>query len=64
MPEHHTKNTTGVLAFCSSCNRRTLHSVSGKRIGPCMEHKPEGMTRDQERRAKERERDAANPKLF
>lgn len=61
---HHTLDTVEVTAFCPTCNRVTRHAVSGKRRGPCLEHKPSGLSKDQERRQKEREREAQNPRLF
>ena len=45
MAEHYTKNTTGVLKFCPTCNKNTVHKVSGKKIGLCTENHlkhPEG----------------------
>jgi hypothetical protein len=38
MPEHYTKDTTGVMRFCNTCNRMTLHTVFGKRLGHCVEN--------------------------
>lgn len=37
MPEHYTSNTTAVLKFCPTCNRKTMHRVYNKRLGSCME---------------------------
>jgi len=37
MAEHYTRNTTGVLKFCNTCNRMTMHKVSGKKVGLCTE---------------------------
>lgn len=36
--EHYTKNTSAVQAYCSTCNRRTMHRVDNGRKGPCTEH--------------------------
>ncbi len=35
MAEHYSRNTTAVLKYCPTCNRNTMHKVSGKRIGLC-----------------------------
>ncbi len=64
MPHHHTKNTVGVVAWCNTCNRRTIHSVSGKRIGACTEHAAAGMSKKQEQQQKVSEREAQNLRLF
>jgi len=37
MPEHYTSNTTAVLRYCNTCNRKTMHRVYNKRLGACME---------------------------
>jgi hypothetical protein len=37
MAEHYTKNTVAVMHFCNRCGRLTMHKVSGKRLGLCME---------------------------
>lgn len=38
MPEHYTSNTTAVLRYCPTCNRKTMHRVYNKRIGCCLEN--------------------------
>ena len=35
MAEHYTNSTTGVLKYCPTCNKKTMHQVSGKRLGLC-----------------------------
>lgn len=37
MAEHYTSNTTAVLHYCPTCNKKTMHRVYNKRIGNCME---------------------------
>ena len=37
MAEHYTSNTTAVLHYCPTCNRKTMHKVYNKRIGCCIE---------------------------
>jgi len=65
MPKHHeTKNTEAVTAWCETCKRTTLHSVSGKRRGPCREHAPSGMSKAQEQRQQKLLREKESPRLF
>ena len=66
---HETKNTLGTLAWCNTCGRQTMHSVSGKIRGPCQEHEAQGVDRDgySQKQIKAREKRAAeerNLKLF
>jgi len=37
MSEHYTKNTTRVMKFCPTCNKKTMHRVDNGRIGLCVE---------------------------
>lgn len=37
MAEHYTRNTSGVLKWCPTCGRNTLHLVANKRVGLCSE---------------------------
>jgi ribosomal protein L44E len=37
MPEHQTKNTETVTAYCASCRQNTQHRVDGGRQGPCID---------------------------
>lgn len=64
MSEHHSKSTTGVLKFCNTCNRKTMHSVSGKREGHCTEHEPNLLTNAQERQKSKGEEYDRNLGLF
>lgn len=36
MSEHFSRNTSGVMKWCNTCKRTTLHIVSGKKVGACM----------------------------
>jgi ribosomal protein L44E len=33
--QHYTKNTTRVLLFCQTCNKKTMHRVDKGKVGPC-----------------------------
>lgn len=56
MGHHQTKNTVAATKFCNACNKVTLHSVSGKRIGHCLAHgaeeRPVKQTVERERELK------------
>jgi len=64
MTEHYDERTVGVLVYCNKCGRRTIHSVSDKRLGHCTEHKPEGLSKRQEAERKRLDSEKRNPKLF
>lgn len=38
MTQHFTSNTISQARWCNACKRQTQHSVSGNRLGRCMEH--------------------------
>jgi ribosomal protein L44E len=61
MPHHETRNTTAVLQWCPTCGRNTLHQVSDRRRGTCLENHVPGMSKDQERREKQRKEAEQNP---
>jgi hypothetical protein len=64
MPHHYTKDTTEAYEFCNTCNRLTLHAVSGGRRGHCKEHGPKGLTKAQQKRKKKREKEEREQRLF
>jgi ribosomal protein L44E len=47
--QHFTRNTTQVLSYCPTCNRKTMHRVDDRRLGPCLEHGARELSRKQER---------------
>jgi len=59
--QHYTKNTTGILRFCPTCNKKTMHRVDGGRVGCCTETHVEGLSKAQEK-SKKKEHD--QPSLF
>lgn len=61
MAEHYTRNTSGILKFCSTCGKMTLHKVSNKRVGSCLEVHVVG--RSDKQKKKDAEKDPA-PTLF
>lgn len=38
MSEHFTRNTTAIMKYCNRCGKNTMHKVSGKKLGLCMEN--------------------------
>jgi hypothetical protein len=64
MPEHYSRDTSAVLAYCSVCNRRTLRRVDDRRIGSCTEHEASKMTKAQEKRREKTEQEKEQPELF
>jgi len=61
MSHHETRNTTAVLKWCSTCGKNTLHQVSDRRQGTCLNAHASGMSKDQERRNKKQEEIERNP---
>jgi len=62
--QHETKSTTAVAGWCNACRKQTLHRVSGKRRGACMEHEAAGLLKEQERRRAKEEREEREPRLL
>jgi hypothetical protein len=53
MTEHYPDSTEWVIKWCNACSRHTKHSVSGGRVGHCMEHEhkeSEAARKDREKR--------------
>jgi hypothetical protein len=36
MAEHYTRNTNAVMKYCNHCGKNTMHKVSGKKLGCCL----------------------------
>jgi hypothetical protein len=64
MAEHYTQGTEGAPRWCWKCKRRTIHKVSGGRIGRCTEHESQPFTKAQLKRKEQAEREAREPSLF
>ncbi len=64
MAEHYTSNTESVTRWCNHCGKPTQHSVSGGRVGRCMEHDAPALSKAQEKRREKRERQTPEPGLF
>jgi hypothetical protein len=68
VPEHYTRNTESVTAWCNHCGRPTQHAVSDGKRGRCTEHevasKTGGYSKRQLAAQKKREREHAQPALF
>ncbi len=63
MSHHETRNTTAVLAWCPTCGKQTLHQVSDRRRGTCLEPHVSGLSKAQAQRKKAEERESQNLKL-
>ena len=63
MAEHYTANTESVSKWCNACCRMTQHSVSGNRVGRCIEHTSPKLTKKQQENRERLEREAQSPKL-
>lgn len=64
MTQHYTRSTSAVLVYCPTCNRKTMHRVDDRRIGPCLEHGARELTRKQEREKERREEEQKQGSLF
>ena len=49
--QHYQRNTCGILKFCPTCNRKTMHRVDDCRVGSCVEEHITGMSKAQVKRA-------------
>lgn len=64
MSHHFTQNTESITRWCGQCGKMTQHSVSGGRVGLCMEHDAPLYSKAQLRRREIQERDRQAPRLF
>ena len=64
MTQHYTRSTTEVMAYCPTCNRKTMQRVDDRRIGPCLEHEAQGMSKKQEKLNKRLNELREQPELF
>jgi len=65
MTQHYQKNVCGVLMWCNTCNRKTMHAVYNKRVGTCTETHVVGMSRKQEKqKQQEQAAQVEEPTLF
>lgn len=49
--QHYQRHTTGILKFCPTCNRLTMHRVDDRRVGNCREVHIVGMSQAQKKKA-------------
>jgi len=64
--QHYQRNTIGILKYCPTCNRMTMHHVDDRRVGSCRETHATGMSKAQAKRAALRDKPQAmdDPLLF
>ncbi|KKW11479.1 MAG: hypothetical protein UY48_C0018G0013 [Candidatus Gottesmanbacteria bacterium GW2011_GWB1_49_7] len=49
--QHYQRNTRGILKYCPTCNRMTMHQVDDRRVGSCRETHVVGMSKAQAKMA-------------
>ena len=54
--QHYQRNTAGILKYCPTCGRKTIHRVDDRRVGTCTEKHVFGMSKKQEAMAREEKR--------
>ena len=64
MAEHYTSNTESVTRWCNHCGRPTQHTVSGGRVGRCLEHDAPTLSKAQRNRREKADAEKKNPRLF
>ena len=64
MTQHYQRNTCGILKFCPTCNRMTIHRVDDRRVGVCTEQHVKGISKAQKKRADKKAYDEENPSLL
>lgn len=64
MPEHYSKQTKQVTAYCPKCARQTMHRVDNGRLGACLEPHFTGLSKKQEKAREEREKERQQPGMF
>ncbi len=64
MPEHYTNNTLSATRWGNKCSRFTQHTVSCGRMGRCLEHAVQELTRAQQRLARNRAREQQQMRLL
>lgn len=64
MAHHYTHNTESITKFCAQCERSTQHSVTGGRLGRCLEHDAPQFSKAQLRRRELQKRERQAPRLF
>ena len=64
--QHYQRNTCGILKFCPTCNRKTMHRVDDRRVGTCREQHVFGLSIAQEKREadKMKHTEAQSEELF
>lgn len=64
MTQHYQRNVSAVSHWCPTCGRMTMHQVNDRRMGTCLEQHVTGMSKAQEKRAKEKAEHERQPGLF
>ena len=64
MMQHYQKNVTGILKYCPTCGKMTMHRVDDCRVSTCTEPHVHGMSKAQERKAKKKAKEQGQESLF
>lgn len=71
MSEHYPKSAIGqeIYAWCDICRRDTKHMIvahteNAGRLGHCLEHNAQLLTRKQQARLRKETKERQNPRLF
>jgi len=62
--QHYPRNTCGILKFCPTCNRMTMHRVDDHRVGNCVEVHVKGMSKAQAKRLRAKDEKGQSEDLF
>ncbi len=62
--QHYQRNVSGILKFCPTCNRMTMHRVDDRRVGNCVEVHVTGMSKKQVERRKAKDKKGQSEDLF
>jgi len=64
MMQHYQRNTCGILKFCPTCGKKTMHQVNDRRVGTCTEPHVFGLSKAQEKQAAEKAKRDRQPGFF
>lgn len=62
--QHYQRNVSGILRYCPTCARMTMHRVDDRRVGSCVETHVVGMSKKQARRAALQDKEKQSGSLF
>lgn len=48
MTQHYQRNVTAIMRYCPTCGTETMHRVSDRRVGSCLNSHVTGLSKKQE----------------